>query len=124
MRFSASLATGTSLALAFSSFAHAECHFSPYNFFPDRNDHVTIAVTTDAGSRCAMGFKEGPGYKFTSASFEKAPPHGVLAQTGPTSFLYIPFDNYRGQDSFSLRICAIVAGKSGCSILTYKVDIN
>jgi hypothetical protein len=94
--------------------ARAACQFSPFSFFPDRNDQVQIQLT----------FKEGPGYKFTSASFLKAPPHGVLAKTGPTKFLYLPFTGYQGNDSYAIKICAIVQGRSGCSSLTYVVDVR
>lgn len=123
MRILSSLAGGLCLA-TLTSLAHAECHFAPFSFFPDRNDHVNVAVVADAGSSCAMAFKEGPGYQFTSASFVKAPPHGVLAKTGPTSFLYRPFDGYRGHNSYSIRLCAIVGTKRGCSTLTYHVEIR
>jgi hypothetical protein len=47
--------------------ARADCQFSPFSFFPDRNDQVQIKVTTQTGQSCAMAFKEGPGYHFTSA---------------------------------------------------------
>lgn len=123
MKNSIKFAAGAAL-LMLPSLAHAECKFSPFSFFPDRNDHVDVAVVADAGSFCAMKFREGPGYHFTSAAFERAPPHGVLAQTGPTSFLYRPFDNYRGHDSYAVKICAVVGGKSGCSILTYNVELQ
>jgi hypothetical protein len=98
MRILASLAAGICLAAGFGSLAQAECQFSPFSFFPDRNDHVTVQVATDAKSFCAMKFREGAGYHFTSASFAKAPPHGVLAKTGSTAFLYRAFDNYRGRE--------------------------
>ena len=104
--------------------AQAACYFSPYSFFPDRNDQVQIQVTTESGQSCAMAFKEGPGYKFTSASFLKGPPHGVLAKTGATRFLYLPFTGYKGHDSYAIKICAIVQGRSGCSSLTYVVDVR
>ena len=104
--------------------AQATCHFSPFSFFPDRNDRVQIQVTTESGQSCAMAFKEGPGFKFTSASFLAPPPHGVLAKTGETAFLYLPFDGYKGPDSYAIKICAIVQGRSGCSSLTYVVDVR
>ena len=104
--------------------AQAACQFSPFSFFPDRNDHVQIQVTTESGQSCAVAFKEGPGYKFTSASFLTPPPHGVLAKTGATKFLYLPLNGYKGQDSFAIKICAIVHGRSGCSSLTYMVDVR
>ena len=124
MRFLTSLGAGACLAMSLPSLAFADCHFSPYEFFPDRNDRVTIDVTADAGSSCAMGFREGPGYRFTSATWAKAPPHGILSQTGPTAFVYRAFDNYRGPDSYALKICAVVNGKSGCSILIYNVELH
>jgi hypothetical protein len=104
--------------------ARAACQFSPFSFFRDRNDQVQIQLTTESGQSCIMAFKEGPGYKFTSASFLKAPPHGVLAKTGPTKFLYLPFTGYQGNDSYAIKICAIVQGRSGCSSLTYVVDVR
>ena len=104
--------------------AQAACQFSPFSFFPDRNDQVQIQVTTESGQSCAMAFKQGPGYKFTSASFLKPPPHGVLAKTGATKFLYLPFKGYKGQDSYAIKICAIVQGRGGCSSLTYVVDVR
>jgi hypothetical protein len=119
-----STAMGAAAALAIMSPAKAECRFIPYSFFPDRNDSVEIRVTTDAGQGCGMAFKEGPGYRFTGASIIKAPPHGVLAKTGPTKFLYLPFKGYRGEDSYAIRICAVVQGRSGCSLLTYVVEVR
>ena len=104
--------------------ARAACQFSPYSFFPDRNDHVQIKVTTQTGQSCAMAFKEGPGYHFTSASFLTPPPHGVLAKTGETSFLYLPFKDYKGPDSYAIKVCATVHGRKGCSSLTYVVDVQ
>jgi hypothetical protein len=41
--------------------AQAKCSFSPYAFFPDRNDLVRIHVQTDAESFCDNSFREGPG---------------------------------------------------------------
>lgn len=118
------LASTSVLGLGLASAAHAACHFSPVAFFPERNDHVTVQVTTDPGSFCAMAFREGPGYRFTSAAFAKAPPHGVLAQTGPTAFLYRPFDHYRGHDVYAIEMCADVGNEHGCSTLTYEVEVQ
>ena len=102
------------LTLTGLTHAEAACYFSPYSFFPDRNDQVRIQVTTDSGQSCAMAFKEGPGYKFTSASFLKPPPHGVLAKTAATEFVYMPLTGYKGHDSYTIKVCAIVQERSGC----------
>jgi hypothetical protein len=124
MRIPSILTLASASVLGLASAAHAECHFSPYAFFPDHNDHVTVQVVTDAKSSCGMGFKAGPGYHFTSASFAKAPPHGVLAQTGPTAFLYKSFDHYRGHDSYAVKVCADVGARHGCSTLAYEVEVQ
>jgi hypothetical protein len=104
--------------------ASAGCRFSPFSFFPDRNDKVEIEAETQTGNGCTMAFKPGPGYRFTSASFLSAPPHGVLAKTGPTSFLYLPFNEFKGEDSYALKVCAVVKGRHGCSSLTYRIDVQ
>lgn len=112
------------MAAGLAAPAAAECRFSPFDFFPDRNDAVEINVVTQTGHGCTMAFNPGPGYRFTGASFLKAPPHGVLDKTGPTKFLYLPFDGYAGEDSYALKVCAIVHGRRGCSSLTYRVDVQ
>ena len=124
MRHFCSWIGGLALAMGLSSAAQAECHFSSFVFFPDRNDTVNISVVTDRHSFCAMAFKEGPGYHFTDASFGKAPPHGVLAKTGPTAFLYVSFKDYHGPDIYSIKMCADVGVKHGCSMLVYHVDVQ
>jgi hypothetical protein len=118
------LGMAASLVAIAATPAQSACQFSPYSFFPDRNDQVEIQVTTQSGQSCAMAFKEGPGFKFTSASFLTPPPHGVLAKTGETAFLYLPFDGYKGPDNYAIKICATVQGRSGCSSLIYKVDVR
>ena len=69
------------LAMGFMP-ASAACQFSPFSFFPDRNDTVEIRVRTEPGQPCSMAFSEGPGYRFTKASFVKGPANGILAKTG------------------------------------------
>ena len=48
----------------------------------------------------------------------------MLAKTGATKFLYLPFTGYKGHDSYAIKVCAIVQGRSGCSSLTYVVDVR
>jgi hypothetical protein len=124
MTFWKSASIAVPLTLAGLVPARAACQFSPFSFFPDRNDQVQIEVTTEPGQSCTMAFQEGPGYEFTGASFLKAPPHGVLAKTGATKFLYLPFTGYKGEDSYAIKICAIVRRRIGCSSLTYVVDVR
>jgi len=104
--------------------ARAECAMSPYAFFPDRNDHVQISMETDDKSFCDNSFREGPGYRFTSVTLAKAPPHGVVATLGPNHFAYHAMANYRGPDQYTIRACAIVGARKGCSTLVYNVTVR
>jgi hypothetical protein len=52
------------------------------------------------------------------------PPYGVLAKTGKTSFVYIPFKDYKGPDSYAIKIDAIVQGRKACSSLSYVVNVR
>src|SRR5208337_3015307 len=44
--------------------ARAECVFSPFEFFPDRNDVVHVAVESNGKGLCDISFREGPGYRY------------------------------------------------------------
>lgn len=104
--------------------ASAACQFSPFSFFPDRNDTVDIRVRTEPGEQCSMAFSEGPGYRFTKASLLKGPANGILARTGPTKFTYLPVGTFTGETSYTIKLCAVVHGRNGCSTLNYLVDVD
>lgn len=104
--------------------ARAECQFSPFSFFPDRNDTVRVRVTTDNASFCDNSFREGPGYTFTDVRVLKYPPHGIVATTGANRFAYRAMPNYRGRDQYTIRACATVGARKGCSTLIYDVTVR
>jgi hypothetical protein len=104
--------------------ARAECVFSPYEFFPDRNDVVHIAVASDGKGSCDLSFREGPGYRFTDVRPKVYPPHGIIATLGLNHFEYFPKPDFKGGDQFIVRACAIVGGRKGCSTLIYDVTIR
>ncbi len=56
MKFWKSASIAVPLMLTALVPAQAACYFSPYSFFPDRNDQVQIQVTTESGQSCAMAF--------------------------------------------------------------------
>lgn len=112
-----------SLGLPLSG-ALARCSFSPYEFFPDRNDHLRILVQTDAESFCDNSFREGPGYHFTSVTVARLPRRGLIAKLGENHFAYHAFPNYSGPDEYVIRACAIVGKRRGCSKLTYQVVVH
>jgi hypothetical protein len=104
--------------------ALAKCSFSPYAFFPDRNDHVRIQVQTDVESFCDNSFREGPGYHFTSVTVAQPPRHGLIATIGENHFAYHAFPKYNGPDEYVIRACAAVRDRQGCSKLTYQVVVH
>ncbi len=79
---------------------------------------------TDAESFCDNSFREGPGYRFTNISLVKAPPHGIVATLGPNHFEYHAMPNYRGADQYTIRACAVVGARRGCSTLVYNVTVR
>jgi len=104
--------------------AKAACAFQPYAFFPDRNDRVDVKVSSDGESFCDNSFREGPGYRFTDVSVTAAPKHGLVATLGPNHFAYHAFPNFKGADRYTIRACAIVGERKGCSTLIYQVTVN
>lgn len=116
-------AMSISLALPISD-ALAACTYSPYAFFPERNDRVRIPVQTDVESYCENSFREGPGYHFTSVKIAKLPVHGIIVNLGENRFAYRPFPDYHGADEYVVRACAVVGKKRGCSELTYQIVVR
>ena len=112
------------LVMVTATSAHATCAFSPFSFFPDRNDRVHVRVETDDKSFCDNSFREGPGYHFTDVSLAKAPPHGFVETLGPNHYAYHAFPNYQGRDQYTIRACAIVGERKGCSMLIYDVTVR
>ncbi len=114
----------TLVALLSVATARAECSFSPYAFFPDRNDRVRVVVETDAVSFCDNSFREGPGYHFTKVSVVQVPPHGLIATLGPNHFAYHALPNFSGPDRYTIRACATVGARKGCYTLIYDVRVR
>jgi hypothetical protein len=118
------LLIGLPLILLGATAARAECHLSPFAFFPDRNDRVRVQAVTDDQSFCDNSFREGPGYTFTKVSVASPPPHGIIATLGPNHFEYHAMPGYKGRDRYTIRACATVGAKMGCSTLTYNITVK
>ena len=97
--------------------ARAECRLEPFAFFPDRNDTVHARGVTDDQSFCDNSFREGPGYKFTSVTLVKPPPHGIVATLGPGHFEYHALPGYKGRDQYTIRACATVGARESMGAL-------
>jgi hypothetical protein len=112
------------LLLAAATAARADCKVDPVEFFPDRNDTVHIRTVTDIESFCDNSFREGPGYKFTDVSVARLPQHGLIETRGPHHFRYHAFPDRHGADQYTIRACAIVGKRKGCSTLIYDVTVR
>jgi hypothetical protein len=104
--------------------ASAECVFSPFEFFPDRNDVVHVAVESNGKGLCDISFREGPGYRFTDVRANRFPPHGIIAALSRNHYAYAPLPDFKGRDQFVVRACAIVGERKGCSTLIYDVTVR
>jgi hypothetical protein len=110
------------LACTVASSAFADCNTAPFRFFPAQNDHVSTSVTTTGA--CTHGFSAGGTSAFTQASIAGKPSHGTLTQVAPFRFTYQPAKSYKGQDSYSVKICGNSNAGSGCSTITYNADVQ
>jgi hypothetical protein len=124
MALSNSILIAATIAALGAGAARAECSLSPFAFFPDRNDRVEVAAVTDDHSFCDNSFRAGPGYRFTDVSIVEAAPHGLIATLGPNHFAYHSLPNFRGSDRYTIRACAIVGDRKGCSTLVYNVTVR
>ena len=124
MAFTKSILIAAAITLATPVASLAACSLGPFAFFPDRNDRVEVAAVTDGESFCDNSFRAGPGYRFTDVSVVKAPPHGLIARLGLNHFAYHPMPNFKGDDQYAIRACAIVGHRSGCSTLIYNVTVR
>jgi hypothetical protein len=122
--FKSTVFVASLLIVAATSSARAGCSMSPFEFFPDRNDRVHILIQTDAGSFCDNSFREGPGYRFADVSVVKPPPHGLVATLATNHFAYHALPNYKGADQYTIRACAVVGQRKGCSTLIYDVMVR
>jgi hypothetical protein len=118
------LAASALLTVAAPPPARSECAFSPFAFFPDRNGRVHVPVQTDGEGFCDNSFREGPGYRFTDVSVVKHPPHGMVATLGANHYAYHALPKYKGRDQYTIRACANVGERKGCSTLIYDVTVR
>lgn len=104
--------------------AQAACVYDNFIFHPEKNDGVVVDTVVDAGSSCTHNFAEGPGYKFTGITFEHAPEHGKLVNTGVNRFVYTPNQGFTGKDAYIFKICATKDGQKGCSVVGFVPEVK
>ncbi len=118
------LAMLVALIALFPASARAECIYKPFEYFPEKNDGVVVELIVKSGTTCAHNFKEGPGYAFTSVTFERSPEHGSLGKAGALRFIYRPARSFKGKDAYMFKICATKGGQKGCSAIAFVATVQ
>jgi Bacterial Ig domain len=105
-----------------SADARAGCNWSTTRFFPLKNDKVSAHGTVDTAG-CTQKFSGDKNLRLVTAIIASNPNNGTLTQTDPFTFSYIPNTNFKGADSYSIKVCATSSRGAGCSTISYKVDV-
>ncbi len=77
-----------------------------------------------SSSGCEYYFRAGGRMTFTSASIVRKPKHGVFKKTARFQFLYTPHKNYKGKDSYSVRICGKDLQGKNCTELIVEATVK
>lgn len=118
------LAAAAALLMLMPVAAQAACVYKPFDFHPERNDGVVVTSIVDGGSSCTHNFAEGPGYKFTSITFEHEPDHGKLVKAGRNRFIFTPDKGFTGKDAYLFKICATKGAQKGCSTVAFVPEVK
>ena len=89
----------------------------------ESNPVVTSEGQTD-GTTCSHRHSTGRS-TYTDSYIVKAPKHGKLVQINVTSFDYTPDLNFKGHDSYSIKLCGTSnTNQKGCATINYEFDIR
>lgn len=103
--------------LAIGDTAAATCSFTGYPFQFGMN--TTFRGTCDAKGTM-ISFVTGATI-IESLQLVEPPRHGRAGVRGLSTAGYLPQKDYRGQDSFVIRICGQGTSSKGCSNVTYEL---
>jgi hypothetical protein len=106
-----------------ASGALADCVTSGTSFYVAQNDGITYDMVVTHDGRCEGGYRSG-GTSFTSATITENPINGTIQTNGISNYIYTARLGFKGQDRFKLRICGKNLAGSGCSIITYNLDVK
>jgi hypothetical protein len=107
------------------TFFNQQCRITGINFsFATGGNHRT--VQTFSGDGCSTSFTGGLSASFESISVARRARHLTVLPTSNGFGFTVQrrTANYRGPDSYTLRICGQDGGRRGCVEITYDVTIN
>ena len=89
----------------------------------ESNPVVTSVGETD-GATCSHRYTTGRS-SYTDSFIVKAPKNGKLVQINVSSFDYTPNINFKGHDSYSIKLCGTTnTNQKGCATINYEFDIK
>jgi hypothetical protein len=117
--------SGALLVLAtLTSAAMADCRYMAFRFDVRQNGSYSTTGVSTNGAGCSTRFWSAGTDHFTSGSIAARPSHGTLTERSALSFLYKPQRGFKGVDHYSLHICGVQGGGSGCATLTYNITVQ
>jgi hypothetical protein len=126
-RLLAALAALPSLTLpaAAQSFINTPCSITGITFAFEKNQtHRTVQTFSGAG--CTASFGGGLNASFESIAVVKRAQHLSVTPTSNGFGFTVArrTTNYKGPDSYTLKICGQNSGRKGCVTITYDVTVN
>jgi hypothetical protein len=112
------------LTIWLSAAAHAECTYTPHEFFPEKGGGIVVDTHVTDASKCTHNYAEGPGYKFTGSAIELRPEHGTLKKEGPYKYVYRPAEGFKGKDAYMVKVCATKGDLKGCTHIGYVATLE
>lgn len=94
------------------------------SFFRLHHKKPIKAYSWVSSGSCEYVFSTGGRTTFTSASIVRKPKHGVFKKTARFQFLYTPHRNYKGKDSYSVRICGKDLQGKNCTELIVEATVK
>jgi hypothetical protein len=120
----ASLGIGAAIVMVSAVNAKAACNFERAR---DANAATGVrgllTVRVDANTDCVAPIRPSAGAILKSVSVTSRPRNGTLTSS-QVSWQYAPRRDFRGEDTFAIRICFELRGASGCSDWDYRVIVR
>jgi hypothetical protein len=113
------------LPAAAQAFLDQPCNITPITFDFARNQPYRT-VQTLAGSGCTASFRGGLGASFESITVVRRAQNLTISPTSNGFGFTVAkrTRDYRGPDSYTLRICGQSGGSKGCATITYDVTVQ
>jgi hypothetical protein len=81
------------------------------------------SVTMPAGRACTISVETGPAV-IRTVSIETNPAHGKLMRRGPTSVIYVPDRDFRGEDVFAFALDGAAGREAGTSLVHVAATVR